>query len=139
MIHCGHIMNHERLSLDAVKRVSGPKWEALRPLFFQMADTLLNINSDSLGVLTTIYVKFQTSKSASSPVFGVAWLKTTSQIVLGLALPASIESPLLSPAPKGMSYKGLTKYLTVKPADTIPSELSSWASVAYANVIATQE
>jgi hypothetical protein len=132
-------MINERLSPAAVKRVSGASWEALRPLFFQVSDTLLNVNLDSVGVLTTIYVKFQTSPNPSSPVFAVAWLKPATQLVLGLALPDHIESRLLEPAPKGMTYKGLTKYLVLKPGDSMPNALSVWAATAYESVVMREE
>ncbi len=132
-------MVNKRLSPDAIKRVSGPAWEALRPLFFEVSDVLLNVNNDCAGVLTTIYVKYQVSPAPSSPVFGVAWLKTSTQLVLGLALSEHVESSLLGPPPKGMTYKGLTKYVTLKPGDTLPMELSAWAAAAYVSVVERQE
>ena len=131
-------MTNERLSPDAVKRVSGPAWSALKPLFFQISDILLDVNGDCFGELTTIYVKYQVSTIPSSAVFAVVWLKNSAQIVLGLALPDSVDSPLLGPAPKGMTYRGLTKYFTLKAGDSVPSELSTWAGVAY-GVAKTQE
>lgn len=131
-------MTNERLSQDAVKRVSGPAWSALKPVFLQISNILLGASGDCYGELTTIYVKYQVSQSPSSPVFAVVWLKNSAQIVLGLALPDSVESPLLGPAPKGMTYKGITKYFTLKPEDPVPSELSTWAGVAY-GVAKTQE
>lgn len=132
-------MANERLSPDAIKRVSGPAWESLRPLFFEISDVLLNVNKDCVGVLTTIYVKYQVSAAPSSPVFGVAWVKSSTQVVLGLALSDGFESPRLSSPPKGMTYKGLTKYLTLKPGDSLPSELSGWAAAAYGSVVVSQE
>jgi hypothetical protein len=132
-------MSHERLSPEAIKRVSGPAWESLRPLFFEVSDVLLNVNKDCVGVLTTIYVKYQVSATPSSPVFGVAWVKSSSQLVLGLALSNGFESPLLGPPPKGMTYKGLTKYITLKPGDSMPSELPGWAAAAYGSVVVSEE
>lgn len=121
----------ERLSNDAVERVSGPAWQSLRQPFLDMSETLLGVSSESVGVLTTIYVKYQLTGSPSSDVFAVAWLKNSRQLVLGLALPLEFESPLLVLAPTGMKYKGITKYLIVKPGDILPSELSNWAKAAY--------
>jgi hypothetical protein len=126
----------DRLSLDAIKRVSGPAWLTLKPLFLDISDVLLKVSTDSRGVLTTIYVKYQTTSDPSSPVFAVAWLKSSTQIVLGLALPDAVESPMLGPAPKGMSYRGITKYLTLKPGDDAPPELCLWAKQAFLNVVA---
>lgn len=96
-----------------------------------MSETLLNVSSESVGVLTTIYVKYQVTAQTDSSVFAVAWLKTSKQIVLGLALPDDVESPLLGTAPSGTKYKGITKYLTIGPADTLPDQLSQWAIRAY--------
>jgi hypothetical protein len=132
-------MANERLSLDAIKRVSGPAWESLRPLFFEVSDLLLDTNSNCVGVLTTIYVKYQVSSEPSSAVFAVVWLKTSSQIVIGLALPDQINSSLLGPPPKGMTYKGLTKYLTLKPGESLPAELPMWAAAAYRKASVSQE
>jgi hypothetical protein len=132
-------MVNERLSLDAIKRVSGPAWEALRPLFFDVSDALLNVSKDCVGVLTTIYVKYQVLPAPTSPVFGVAWLKTSTLLVVGLALSDHVDSPLLGAPPKGMTYKGLTKYLTLKPGDPLPVEISAWAAAAYGSVVEKQE
>jgi hypothetical protein len=132
-------MSVDRLSHEAVQKVGGPAWEPLRETFFAISRTLLNVNCATAGVLTTIYVKYQTASAASSDVYAVAWLKNSKQIVVGLALPESVESELLGPAPKGMSYRGITKYITLKPGDQIPPELTSWAETAYQSVIAKSE
>jgi hypothetical protein len=132
-------MSVDRLSNEAVQKVSGPAWEPLREAFFAISRTLLNVNSETAGVLATIYVKYQTSSAASSDVYAVAWLKTSKQIVVGLALPESVESDVLGPSPKGMFYRGITKYLTIKPGDQIPAELTSWAEAAYQSVVAKSE
>ncbi len=125
----------ERLSNVAVERVSGPAWESLRQPFLDMSESLLGVAPESVAVLTTIYVKYQLTDSPSSDVFAVVWLKNSKQLVVGLTLPQEVESPLLGAAPTGMKYKGLTKYLIVKPGDTLPPELSSWAKAAYENAL----
>jgi hypothetical protein len=124
----------ERLSNDAIQRVSGPAWKPLKQPFLDMSETLLNAAPDCVGVLTTIYVKYQVARAPNSAVFAVTWLKNSKQIVLGLALPEEFESPLLGLAPTGMKYKGITKYLTFKPGEQVPSQLAEWASAAFANV-----
>jgi hypothetical protein len=124
-------MSLERLDEHAIKRVGGPAWEPLRDAFLRMSETLLNVSAESAGVLTTIYVKYQVSSAPNACVFAVAWLKNSKNIVLGLALPEDMESPMLGPAPVGMKYKGITKYLTIRPTETLPSELPQWAADAY--------
>jgi hypothetical protein len=128
-------MSIERLSEDAVQKVSGPSWKPLKQVFLEMSEILLNATPDGVGVLTTIYVKYQVDSKPTSGVFAVAWLKSSKQIVLGLALPDEAESPLLGPAPAGMKYKGITKYLIVKPGDQLPTELASWAKTAFENIV----
>jgi hypothetical protein len=124
----------ERLSDDAIQRVSGPAWEPLKETFLDMSEVLLSAAPEGVGFLTTIYVKYQIASAPNSAVFAVVWLKNSKQIVLGLALPEEFESPLLGPAPTGMKYKGITKYLTLKPGEQVPAELHQWASTAFANV-----
>jgi hypothetical protein len=128
-------MNHERLSEDAVKRISGPSWQPLKQAFLDLSDILLGVAPDTVGVLTTIYVKFQLRSAADAGVFAVVWLKNSKQLVLGLALPDNIESPRLGPAPSGMRYKGITKYLVILPGETLPEELRQWANAAYQNAL----
>jgi hypothetical protein len=128
-------MHQERLSEDAIKKVSGPAWEPLRQVFLDLSDILLGVSPDTIGVLTTIYVKFQVTSAAGSSVFAVVWLKNSKQLVVGLALPDNIESPLLGPAPPGTKYKGITKYLVVLPGEAWPEELRQWAEVAYQHAL----
>lgn len=125
----------ERLSDEVIRRVSGPSWEPLKQTFLDMSEVLLDVAADTVGVLTTIYVKYQFTHSPSSGVFAVAWVKNSKQIVVGLALPEDFESPSLGPAPTGMKYKGLTKYFTLKPGDVVPEQLSQWARAAYQHAL----
>src|SRR5262245_34304428 len=115
------LMSAQRLSDAAVQRVSGPSWQPLKQTFLDMSEVLLNSAPNAVGVLTTIYVKYQVDSKSNSAVFAVAWLKNSKQIVLGLALPDAYESPLLVEAPAGMNYKGITKYLVIKPGDQLPA------------------
>jgi hypothetical protein len=124
----------ERLSDDAIQRVCGPAWEPLKQTFLDMSEVLLSAAPESVGVLTTIYVKYQIGSAPNSAVFAVVWLKNSKQILLGLALPEDFESPLLGPAPTGMKYKGITKYLALKPGEQVPTDLAEWAVAAFATV-----
>ncbi len=126
----------ERLSQDAIKRVNGPSWEPLRQAFFNISEVLLGISEEAIGVLTTIYVKFQITSSPNSAVYAVVWIKDSKQIVVGLALPEDYESELLGPAPPRSNYKGITRYFTVRPAESVPAELSQWATSAHQNASA---
>jgi hypothetical protein len=125
----------ERISQDAIQRVSGPSWEPLRQTFFNISEVLLSVSQEAIGVLTTIYVKYQINGSANSGVYSVVWLKNSKQIIVGLALPEDFESESLGPAPPKTNYKGITKYFVVRPGESVPSELSQWASAAYENAL----
>ncbi len=127
-------MINARLSSAAVQRVSGRAWDELRPLFLEVSDALLGVSTKAVGVLTTIYVKYQLEDSSTSPVFSVVWLKKSSQLVVGLAVPGEIHSPHLVEAPKGMTYRGLSRYLVLQAGCTLPEEFRSWAVRAHANV-----
>lgn len=129
-------MRLDRLSQDAIQRVSGPSWEPLKQAFFNISETLLGVSEEAIGVLTTIYVKFQITHSPNSGVYAVVWLKDSKQIVLGLALPEDYESELLGPAPPRSNYKGIARYFTVRPGELVPDELSQWATAAYHNATA---
>ncbi len=118
----------------AKKYVSGPAWEPLRGAFFSICNAFLAVDPAARGDLTTIYVKFSIRTASGEQVYAVVWLRTSRQLVLGLALPEEVESPVLASAPKGCKYKGLTKYLTIRPDDALPVELGVWAKQAYERV-----
>jgi hypothetical protein len=118
----------------AIERVSGPSWEALRPAFVKVADTLLAVAPSTGSQLTTIYVKFTIGREPSSPVFAVVWLKNSKRLVVGFSMPEGFQSDLLGDTPSGMNYKGLTHYLTIEPGDEIPDALHTWVKAAYENV-----
>jgi hypothetical protein len=128
-----------QLSDNAVERVSGPSWEPLKAAFLDISNKLLDVSPDAVGVLTTIYVKYQVSASPHAKVFAVAWLKTSKQIVVGLALPADYQSPELGQAPTGMRYKGITKYFRVEPGGTVPGDLPEWAKLAYQTTLSSED
>jgi hypothetical protein len=123
----------ERLDERAAKKVAGPAWEPLRATFHEASRILLSVSPKTVSELTTIYVKFCVS-TARRDVFAVAWLKNSKQLVFGFSLPEEAEAPELGPAPQGMTYKGLTKYLTVRPGDSLPVAFADWARLAYETV-----
>jgi hypothetical protein len=123
------------LSERAKNYVSGPSWEPLRPAYFSICDAFLGLDVQAKGELTTIYVKFSVVTESAEQVYAVIWLRTSKRLVLGMALPEETESPLLTTAPQGCKYKGLTRYLTINPGDALPPELDLWAKQAYEQVI----
>lgn len=127
-------MTLQQLSDDALQKVSGPSWEPLRALFCDLSENLLSASPSARGELTTIYVKFQVAATPSSPVFAVVWLKSSKRLTVGLALPEGVESTMFGPAPRGMSYKGLTKYFSLEPGDCLPAPLKHWAKAAFETV-----
>jgi hypothetical protein len=126
------------LSEQAIERVSGPAWQPLKAAFLDLSRMLLDVAPDAVGELTTIYVKYQVNAEPQPKVFAVAWLKTSKQIVVGLALPEDYEASQLGPAPAGTKYKGITRYFRIEPGDAIPSELPEWAKLAYTTVTSTE-
>jgi hypothetical protein len=126
-----------QLDPRAIDKVSGNSWNSLRPLFLEVGNRLLAVSPDAVSELTTIYVKFCTSSSKTS-VFAVVWLKSSKELIIGLALPDVVTSPLLGPAPPKTVYRGLTKYFTLQPGDSIPTYFDSWVQSAFEEVSRNQ-
>lgn len=122
------------ISDKALEKVAGPAWDALRTQFNEITEILLSVDPDTFADLTTIYIKFTLTNAASSPVYAVMWVKSSKQLVVGLALPEDMHSEGLGPAPKGMNYKSLTGYFAVEPGTPVPVELAGWAKEAFENV-----
>jgi hypothetical protein len=116
------------------ERLRGPAWDAVRSTFDSLCNSVLGVADSTRAELTTIYVKFSISGDASAPVYAVAWLKTSKNVVIGFALPEDFDAPLLTSAPAGMKYKGLTKYFRIVPDAVLPVEIQHWARLAYSEV-----
>lgn len=125
-----------RLDPDAIKKVSGPSWVPLKQTFLDLSEALLSAGSDTSANLTTIYVKYQVSSEPSSAVYAVAWIKTSREIVVGLAYPESDVPTELAPPYAGMRYPGLTGYFVLRQGDQLPADLAGWAERAYRGAIA---
>lgn len=119
------------------KKIGGPSWEGLREKYLQLANTLLHVSPEATADMTTVYVTYAVSKSPSSPVYAVTWIKNSKKWVVGLSLPTDFESPELGPAPPLVKYGGLTKFFLVTPDDTLSPELHRWATAAYENAISS--
>jgi hypothetical protein len=127
-------MNVERLDPKAIERVSGPSWEGLRDKFLAISRALLDVAPETDSELTTIYVKFRTKHGPPGKVFAVVWLKKSTELVVGLALPSDVTDDVLAAAPAGHKYPGLTAYLRLRPTDAVPDGVKAWAKAAYENV-----
>ena len=123
---------HERLDVKALERISGPAWDGMREQFLELSGLLLDQGEEVCSALTTIYVKFTKASGQQQP-FAVIWVKNSKQMTVGLSLPEPFDSKLVIKAPKGMTYKGLTGYVTVEPGELLPEELAALCRLAYEN------
>jgi hypothetical protein len=123
----------ERLDARVIKRVSGPSWEGLLSQFERISDALLAVSPSAHGELTTIYVKYLTDETGGQP-YGVVWLKKSTELVVGLALPEGYESTGLGSPLPGFKYARLTAFLKITPQDSVPTEIAGWARDAYNHV-----
>ena len=121
----------DQLGPKAIAKISGKAWDELRMNFLVVCGTLLEVSPDAYGELTTTYVKFTIGSSHISRVYAAIWVKNSKSFTVGLALPDDCKHPVFTDALKGMSYKGLTKYVTITSEDTIPEPFSDWAEIAY--------
>jgi hypothetical protein len=121
----------EQLGPKAVAKISGNAWEPLRLNFLIACGLLLELSPETYGELTTSYVKFTIGNTHVSRVYAALWIKNSKSFTVGFALPHDCENPMFIKAPKGMSYKGLTKYVSITPEDTISEQFSTWAKIAY--------
>lgn len=127
------------LSQRAIAKVSGPAWEQLRGQFLQTARLLLAVSPDADSELLTTYVKFTIASEASSRVFAAVWLKSSKQLIVGLALPEEYDAAGLGPALPSTMYRGLTKYFVVERGNAVPKGLAEWARLAYQNASSAVE
>lgn len=119
------------LSERARQKVAGPAWDKLRNQFNRITHAILDVDSNAHGELTTVYVKFTIDSAPDSRVYAVVWVKSSKHLTLGLALPPGSDAVGLGPAPKGMAYRGVTRYITIGPGDRVPEDLPEWAAKAY--------
>lgn len=125
--------NHgiDQLGPKAIAKISGKAWDELRLNFLAVCGELLEVSPDAYGELTTTYLKFTIGKTHVSRVYAAMWVKNSKSFTVGLALPDDCMHPMFTDALKGMSYKGLTKYITITSEDSIPEEFGEWAEIAY--------
>jgi hypothetical protein len=120
----------DRLDKRAIQRLSGRAWQPMRPTFNELSAILLSVSPTAIGQLTTIYVKFFDPESNNQP-YGVIWIKKSTEVIVGLALPDDTECPEFVPAPGGCKYQGLTRFLLLGRGDRIPADFGLWVESAY--------
>lgn len=125
-----------RIDPRAIERVSGPAWQLLREPFLRLSRILLDANPAAQSELTTIYVKYSVETSGGKTPYAVVWVKRSSELVVGLALPEDVDHPSLQPPPAGMKYPLLTRYFVVSQVGQLPKDLFDWARLAHDNVAA---
>ena len=114
-------------------KVGGPAWDDLRPVFMHVSESLLAMSNSARGELTTIYVKFMSNETRNIP-FAVVWLRKSSELTIGLAVPDFVKSKEFVKMPKGCKYARLTRYLVLTTGTGVPEEFDSWALTAYRHV-----
>ena len=123
----------EQLDPRAEQKLSGPAWEKVRLQIETIHNALTAVSPTARGELMAIYIKYVSEETKGQP-FAVLWIKTSKQLVLGLALPEPFDSGELEQAPERHTYAGVTGYLTLKPGELVPSDVPRWARMAYENV-----
>ena len=125
-------MNSDRLDQRAIEKISGPRWNELRPAFEQISDTLLNVSKSVTGELIKIYIKYASPETNGQP-FGVVWVKKASELIIGLSLPENVTHDKLVESPRGCKYAGLTKYIIIDVQNEVPTEFNEWVLSAFKN------
>ena len=120
-----------QLGPKAIAKISGKAWDELRLNFLVVCGMLLDVSPDAYGELTSTYLKFTIGKTHISRVYAAMWVKNSKSFTVGFAIPDECTHPMFTDALKGMSYKGLTKYVTITSEDTIPEQFGEWADIAY--------
>ena len=120
---------------QAIKRVSTPTWDRLRPQFMEIGRLLLGVSPDVNSEFFSHYIRFTACTAPNSPPYAAVWIKNTKRLIVGLALPETYEAEGLGPALPRTAYKGLAKYFAVEPGDAVPEGFSEWARLAYRNVL----
>jgi len=121
----------DQLGPKAIAKISGKAWDELRLNLLIVCGLLLDVSPDAYGELTTTYVKFTIANKHISRVYAAMFVKNSKSFTVGFALPDDCKHPMFTDALKGMTYKGLTKYVTITSQDSIPEECGEWAKIAY--------
>jgi hypothetical protein len=120
----------DRLDPRAAERVRGEAWNKVRPQFNTIHETLVSVSPTVTSELTTIYIKYASPKMVARP-FAVLWVKKSSELVLGLSLPADFHTDAIQFIETKLKYAGLTNYLKFGPGDEVPTALHELVAIAY--------
>jgi hypothetical protein len=120
------------LDIRAAERISGPSWEHIRSLFGCIHKILVDTDECVSGSLTTIYVKYGLSDRRAPP-FAVVWIKKSTELIVGLALPSEFQCQELSEPFPGYIYSGLTRYIKFNTNSVLPDEFATWVNLAFHN------
>lgn len=119
-----------RLDPRACAKVAGKAWAPLQPVFMAASTALLCADDNATSHLTTIYVKYEVPCGDAVIPFAVVWLKRSSELVIGLALPEDYQHTRLLPPVPGYSYPNLHKYLVLRQGDELPADFAMWAELS---------
>jgi hypothetical protein len=126
------------LDIKAIDRVSGAAWKTNRPHIDGVNAALLQVSPTSRGELTRIYIKYTTAETGAQP-FAVMWVRSSSEVVIGLALPPDYCVGEITKPLKPIAYSGLTTYFCLTAKDELPAGIREWSMAAYANALRTCE
>jgi len=124
----------DRLDERANKRIAGPAWDGIRRQIEIIHRALVAVSPTASGELTTIYVKYSTRETGTQP-YAVLWIKKSTELILGLALPRGHNLDGITPFPSRLKYTGLTVYLRITPESEVPDVLRELARDAYAHLL----
>jgi hypothetical protein len=118
-----------------VQKISGAAWAPLKQQFFDASEALLRVADGARSELTTIYVKYSIEIVDKWIPYAVIWIKKSSELVIGLALPDDFEATGVVAPPSGLKYPFLTKYVVIRAGEQLPSQFGEWARLAHSNVV----
>jgi hypothetical protein len=126
-------MTFERLDDRAIKRISGPAWDRMRPRFEAAHLSLIAVSDTAHGKLMTIYVKYLSEETGSRP-FAVMWLRKSTELLIGLALPEK-QIPKSAVDTQGIAYEGLTAYFRIEADNALPERFADMTRAAYGHLL----
>ena len=75
-------------------------------------------------------MKYLSEETRNTP-FAVIWLRRSSELTIGLALPDEEASTAFVEMPTGCKYAGLTRYLVLTADSSVPEQFDEWAAMAF--------
>lgn len=106
-------------------------WDSLRPTFQHIHQILIGTSPTVSSKAETVYIKYRIQEGVFADVFAVVWVRTTKQLITGLALPPGYQHSILGPPPPRTYYPPLNSYFTLTAGQPIPEPLAEWAQGAF--------